>query len=77
MELDLRRTSLPEGETFLYVRAVFGGVEIKAPDNWHIETRSESFLGGVSDERSKHQQIDFSRKLIVAANAVFGGVSIE
>ena len=77
MELDLRRTSLPEGETFLYIRAVFGGVEIKAPDDWHIETRSESFCGGVSDDRSKHQQIDFSRKLIVAANAIFGGVAIE
>ena len=76
MELDLRRTSLPEGETFLYVRAVFGGVEIKTPDNWHIETRSESFCGGVSDDRSKNQPIDFSRKLIVAANAVFGGVEI-
>ena len=77
IELDLRRTSLPEGETFLYVRAVFGGVEIKTPENWHIEIRSESFLGGVSDERPKSQQIDFSGKLIIVANAVFGGVSIE
>jgi len=77
MELDLRRTSLPEGETFLYVKAVFGGVEIKAPDNWLIEIRSESAFGGVADERSKIRDIDYSKKLIVVANAVFGGITIE
>ena len=77
MELDLRRTSLPEGETFLYVKAVFGGVEIKVPDNWLIEIRSESAFGGVADERSKIRDIDYSKKLIVVANAVFGGITIE
>ena len=77
MELDLRRTSLPEGETFLYVKAVFGGVEIKVPDNWLIEIRSESAFGGVGDERSKIKDIDYSKKLIVVANAVFGGITIE
>jgi len=77
MELDLRRTSLPEGESFLFVKAVFGGVEIKAPDNWLIEIRSESAFGGVADERSKIKDIDYSKKLIVVANAVFGGVTVE
>jgi predicted membrane protein len=77
MELDLRRTSLAEGETFLYVKAVFGGVEIKAPDNWLIEIKSDSTLGGVVDDRSKSQDMDYSKKLIVVANAVFGGVTIK
>jgi predicted membrane protein len=77
LELDLRRTSLPEGDTFLFVKSVFGGVAIKAPAEWHIETRSESFLGGVTDDRRKSKEIDYSRKLIVVANASFGGITIE
>jgi len=76
LELDLRRTSLPEGETFLFVKAVFGGVEIKAPEEWHIEVRSESLLGGVTDDRVRVRDIDYTRKLIIVANAVLGGVTI-
>ena len=77
MELDLRRTSLAEGETFLYVKAVFGGVEIKAPENWLIEIKSNSTLGGVVDDRLKNQDMDYSKKLVIVANAVFGGVTIK
>jgi predicted membrane protein len=77
IELDLRRTSLPEGETFLHVNAAFGGVDIQAPEEWHIETRSESVFGGVSDDRIKVREIDYTKKLIIVANAVFGGVTIR
>jgi len=77
MELDLRRTSLSEGETFLYVKSVFGGVEIKAPEDWHIEIRSDSFFGGVTDDRPKSQHIDYAKKMIIVANATFGGMVIK
>ena len=77
MELDLRRTSLAEGETFLHIKSVFGGVEIKAPESWHIELRSESFFGGTTDERPKTQLIDNSKKLIIVTTCVFGGISIN
>ena len=77
LELDLRRTSLAEGETFLYVKATFGGVELKAPETWLIEVRSDSVFGGVTDDRYKSSDIDYSRKLIIVANCAFGGVTID
>ena len=77
MELDLRRTSLAEGETILFVKAVFGGVEIKAPEDWYIDVRSDSFFGGVVDDRPKSQDLDFLKKLIIVVNAAFGGVTIK
>ncbi|MDR0795032.1 MAG: cell wall-active antibiotics response protein [Tannerella sp.] len=76
-ELDLRRTSLAEGETFLYIKAVFGGVEIKAPIEWNIEIRAASSFGGITDDRYKTQNMDYSRTLIITGEAVFGGISIE
>ncbi|MDR2921132.1 MAG: cell wall-active antibiotics response protein [Tannerella sp.] len=77
MELDLRHTSLPEGETFLYINALFGGVEISAPDNWDIDVRSKSFVGGVSDSRIKNIDKDQSRKLILVVKCTFGGIEIK
>ena len=77
LELDLRRTSLAEGDTFLYVNAVFGGVEITAPDTWNIEIKSNSFAGGVSDSRVKMAEKDRTRKLIIIAKCTFGGITIK
>ena len=77
MELDLRRTSLAEGDTFLYVKAVFGGVEITAPDNWDIEIHSKGFVGGVSDSRVKNIEKDHTKKLIIIAQSTFGGIEIK
>lgn len=77
MELDLRRTSLAEGDTFLYVKAAFGGVEITVPDNWNVEIHSKGFVGGTNDSRMKNFERDSTRKLVVIAKATFGGIEIK
>lgn len=74
--LDLRKTALPEGETYLDIDATFGGVELYLPDNWLIETRFHTVLGGVEDNR-RISQIDHSRKLIIQGNLTFGGCEIR
>jgi|GEM_PF-207627 len=76
MDLDLRMTSLAEGETVLHVKSVFGGVKIKAPAAWNIEIHSESVFGGVTDNRIKSQEKDMTRKMVILAEAVFGGITI-
>ena len=77
MELNLRRTSLAEGKTFLNVNVVFGGVEITAPEHWDIEIVSKSFAGGVSDDRLKVKDIDHTKKLVIVVNCTFGGITIK
>jgi predicted membrane protein len=77
INLDLRRTSLAEGDTFLNVQTTFGGIEIKAPDNWDIEIHSSTFAGGVNDSRMKNNDKDKSRKLIIIAKCTFGGIEIK
>jgi predicted membrane protein len=76
LELDLRRTTLAEGTTTLYINTVFGGVEIKAPDTWDIEIRSKSVAGGVADQRKNLTDIDRTRKLVLIAKCTIGGVTI-
>lgn len=76
--LDLRRTELPEGETFLKVEAVFGGVEIYAPEGWNIIIRNESVFGGFVDKRFRSgEKYDDGRRLIIRASNVFGGGEVK
>jgi len=77
MELDLRHTSLPKGDTYLYVNALFGGLEISVPDNWDIEVRTKSVVGGVSDSRVKNTDKDQESKLILVAKCTFAGIEIK
>jgi Predicted membrane protein (DUF2154). len=77
IELDLRRTTLAEGDTFLNINVVFGGVEITAPDNWDIEIRPNRFAGGIEDSRVKGFEKDRTRKLIIIAKCTFGGIDIK
>jgi predicted membrane protein len=77
IELDLRKTHLPEGETTLNIEAIFGGIELFVPDSWHIEIAIESVLGGTDDNRRISETVDSTRKLIIKGSAVFGGVEIK
>lgn len=74
--LDLRKTTLPEGETCLDIDATFGGVELYIPGDWLIETRFHTVLGGVEDKRLVSKP-DYSRKLILQGNLTFGGCEIR
>jgi predicted membrane protein len=77
VSLDLRRTSLPEGETRLHIYTVLGGVELMIPPDWYVEINPQTVFGGVNDERTSHDAVDLSRKLILDARCVFGGVTIR
>jgi predicted membrane protein len=77
MELDLRRTSLPEGDTFLHVKITLGGVVMTIPDSWEIEIHQKSFAGCVNDSRVKNSDKDKSRKLVIMAKCTLGGIEIK
>lgn len=74
--LDLRRTTLPEGETYLDIDAIFGGVELYIPGDWVVETKFQTILGGMEDKRLVSQP-DHSRKLILQGVLIFGGCEIR
>jgi predicted membrane protein len=79
IDLDLRHTALPDGETCLYARTFFGGIEIQAPPDWYIEVvPAKISAGGVNDARAgKTEPSHLEKKLIIIAECVFGGVSIR
>lgn len=75
--LDLRRTNIPEGETFIEVECNFGGVEIYVPLDWRVDLQVNAFLGGCEDKRIPGVNIDQSRSIVITGNVSFGGVEIK
>jgi predicted membrane protein len=75
--LDLRKTTLPEGDNFLDIYNVFGGVVLEIPDTWHVEFRTSNVLGGAVDSRKYRDKIDITHKLIITGPSVLGGVEVK
>lgn len=77
--LDLRRTSLPEGEpAYLKIDAFCGGVTIMVPDDWNVEIRKNAFLGGFDDQRRfRPSNPDPNKKLILDISCLFGGGELK
>jgi len=77
VNLDLRQTSLPAGDTILQIHTLFGGAEITVPADWRVEIRPKTFFGGVSDTRHSNRDTAGDRKLIICAECLCGGVVIK
>ncbi|MDR1406672.1 MAG: cell wall-active antibiotics response protein [Tannerella sp.] len=77
MKLDLRQTSLPEGETVLHINVLFGGVEIIVPVDWHVDVHPQAIFGGVDNKRYHQTVTDPSRKLVIDGQCVFGGIELR
>jgi predicted membrane protein len=75
--LDLRKTSLPEGDTYLDVNIIFGGIKIFTPSEWTIVIQADGIFGGFQDDRGVPTQKDTTRKLIITGACIFGGVEIN
>jgi predicted membrane protein len=78
VNLDLRRTTLPEGKTYLEMNVVFGGIQMYVPNAWQIEIHTDNIAAGFVDSRCvDHDNVDKTRKLIITGSCVFGGGEIN
>ena len=78
IELDFRDADT-EGEAILEVNCIFGGIEIRVPETWHVHSRNVPVFGGYEDtSRQPTEPPGVKPKtLIVTGMVVFGGVEIK
>ena len=82
VELDFRDANIEGDEATLDVNCIFGGVEIRVPDAWIVDSRSIPVLGGYSDKTRlsasapQEQTSEKIKTLIVTGTVIFGGVEI-
>ena len=81
IDLDLRNADLADGESpqgVLDVAAIFGGIDIRVPQEWSIILRGTPILGGIEDARKKSSPVDTESPptLLIHAFALFGGIEV-
>lgn len=73
-ELDLREASI-NGDVYVQVFAMMGGITIKIPADWQVELEGTPILGGF-DEKTVLAK-GSGKRLIVRGYAIMGGVEVR
>ena len=63
----------------LEASAIFGGGEIRVPENWQVSVQGVGIFGAYED-KTRHFQPDSSqptKTLVVRGVAVFGGIEVK
>lgn len=89
IDLDLDVAEIPEGETYLQLTAVLGGIDIRAPKDVDIICRNTSILGGIdffhegnggifsSKEYEHKANVETKKKIIINSLCFMGGIEIR
>jgi hypothetical protein len=75
-EIDLRHAVLPiGGAAVVDVFAMFGGIEIRVPEDWQVVNRGNAFMGGF--ENKSRPLPGAQKRLVVTGTAIMGGVEVK
>jgi len=76
--IDLRKTSLPEGTTKLFVDLSFGSVVIIVPDTWNVQIKGNAAFGSFSDNRlTKSFYPNETKRLTIEGKVAFGECELK
>lgn len=73
--IDLRRAAI-DGEAVLDVFAMWGGIELRVPEDWTVISRVMPFLGGFEDKTHPPQGAG-AHRLILRGFAIMGGIEVK
>jgi hypothetical protein len=74
-EIDLRQANI-DGEAVFDVFAMWGGIEIKVPEDWTIDGRVMPILGGF-DDKTRPPQGSTAHRLVLRGFAIMGGIEVK
>lgn len=75
--LDLRHTTIEEGDTYVDLECRFSGVEILVPHEWVVVNNLHPSLSGVDDKRFRGRDRDTACRLVLRGNLSLSGVTIK
>lgn len=75
-EIDLTQAELGAEEAVIDVLTLMGGIEVRVPPEWTVDTRVTPFMGGVEDS-SNHVTSDPAKRLRIKGFVMMGGLSIK
>jgi predicted membrane protein len=75
LEIDLRQAHI-DGEAVLNVFAMWGGIDIRVPEDWTVIGRVTPILGGVED-KTRPPQAATSQRLVLQGLVIMGGIDVK
>ena len=77
VELDLTQARPADGRAVVEVFAMWGGIEIRVPDDWRVEVEATPIMGGVECNARLAPGVEPVGTLIVRGFVMMGGVEIK
>lgn len=78
IDIDLRDANLSEEGAFLDLVAVFGGIDLKVPDNWKVIVKGTPIFGGWENKtRTPDNPGENQPTLNIKCLVMFGGMGVE
>jgi predicted membrane protein len=74
-EIDLRQAAI-DGEAAIELFAMWGGIELRVPEDWTIVNRVVPLLGGVEDKTHPPPGMT-AHRLVLRGFAIMGGVEVK
>ena len=74
-EIDLRNAAV-NGEAVIDVFAMWGGIEIRVPENWSVIGRVTPVMGGFED-KTRAPQGASTHRLVIRGVVIMGGVEVK
>lgn len=74
-EIDLRQAAI-DGEAVIDVFALWGGIEIRVPDDWTVIGQVTPFMGGY-DDKTRSRPGSGAHRLVIRGMVVMGGVEVK
>ncbi len=76
VEIDMRDAKLHEGRATIHASAFFGGIDIKVPEGWQVETEGTPIFAAL-ENKCKGTVPEDAPKLLIKASAIFAGIEIK
>ena len=73
-DVDLRGTTLPDGEAEIKLTVIGGGVKLLLPEGWAVNVQTAAVIGGINDKRVAPASP--SGRLTLTGFCLFGGIEI-
>jgi predicted membrane protein len=74
-EIDLRQAAI-DGDAVIDVFAMWGGIELKVPEDWTVASRVVPILGGFED-KTRPQRGAATHRLLIRGFAIMGGIEVK
>lgn len=74
-DIDLRQASFPTDKVTLDVFAMWGGVEIRVPEDWTVVSKVVAVMGAASD-KTYSRDPDGKKRLVIRGMALMGGIEV-